>query len=113
MEIPYEQLNPSCLDIVKREFDPCLEMLWKVIDYCPEQVWLREEAGAPYWQQVYHTIFFIDFWLREEYSQAEFRFMIFEKDLSFDLDQASRDCLTREEAKDYLEKVQEKLARFL
>jgi hypothetical protein len=104
--------SSSCLDIIKRQFDPCLEMLWKIIDYCPEDVWLREEAGAPFWQQVYHTIYWMDFWLREEYSQAEYRSMIIEKGLSFELDKVSRDCLSREESQEYLEKVQAKLERF-
>ncbi len=102
----------SFADIVKRQFDPSYEMLYQIVDHCPDNVWLREEAGAPYWQQAYHTTYWVDFWLREEYSQAEFRSLIFNKDLSFELDKASRDCLTREELKEYLRKVQEKLGRF-
>ena len=53
--------NISCLDIIKRQFDPCLEMLGEIIDVCPEDLWLQEEAGAPFWQQVYHTIYWTDF----------------------------------------------------
>jgi hypothetical protein len=102
----------SLLEIVKRQFDPSFEMLYQLVIQCPDELWRMEQAGAPYWQQVYHTTYFIDFWLREEYSQAEFRSLIFTKDLSFELGQPSNDWLTRDELKEYLGKIREKLGRF-
>lgn len=102
----------SLLEIVKRQFDPSFEMLSLLVDQCPDVVWRVEEAGSPYWQQVYHTTFFVDFWLREEYSQVEYRSMIFTKDLSCELDQPSKDWLTRDELKEYLGKIREKMGRF-
>ena len=106
--------NPSVnsVAILKRQFDPSFEMLCRIVEQCPEEVWHKEEVGSPFWQQVYHTTYWVDFWLREEYRQAEFRSLIFTKDVSFELDKVSRECLTQDESKEYLGRVQEKLGRF-
>lgn len=102
------------VSILKRQFDPVLQMLQKCIEQCSEDLWFKEEEnGSPYWQQLYHATFFIDFWLREVYSQdVEYRSMIFEKTLEVDLAKQSVDYLTKEELDEYLTRIQVKIDQF-
>jgi uncharacterized damage-inducible protein DinB len=101
------------VEILKRSFDPSLEMLQVLVEKCPEGLWLDDRVGFPFWQQVWHVAFFIDFWLREDYSRgAEYRVMTFDKDLPVELDRRSDEHLTREEAAEYLKRLQEKADRF-
>jgi histidine triad (HIT) family protein len=105
--------NKSMVSILKRQIDPVLEMLAQVIDRCPAQLWLEPAAGSPYWQQVYHTIFFVDFWLRHEYRKGvDFRSMTFDKKLMVELDQPSPNHLTQTELAEYLVRVRSKLDLF-
>jgi len=99
--------------ILRRSFDPSLKMLRVMVEKCPPGVWLDAGAGFPFWQQVWHTCFFVDFWLREDYSKgAAYRVMTFDNDLPVELDKASEEHLTKEEALEYLERLQEKADRF-
>ena len=72
-----ENQSIQYVQILKRHFEPSFEMLAKLVEYCPESLWCEPPGKAPIWQHLYHTAYFIDFWLREDYSGTEFRSMLF------------------------------------
>jgi hypothetical protein len=90
--------------ILKRHFDPSFEMLERLIDGCPDDLWLR------IWQQVYHTLFGIEFWFRLE--DGEVKPPDWGKDVSPELDYQPGDHLTRNELRDYAAKMRAKAEAF-
>ena len=97
--------------IIKRSFDPSMEMLQGVVDNCPEDLWFDDSIGFPFWQQIWHVLFFVDVWLREDYTRGV-PYRVFEKDLPEDLAKRSDDHLTQAEAREYLARLKDKTERF-
>ncbi len=56
--------------ILARQFGATAQMLQESIESCPEQIWTKGLGGAAFWQQAYHTIFFLDFYLHKR--EADF-----------------------------------------
>ena len=104
-------MGTAIVSILKRHLDPCFEMLRRVMDRCPEELWLEDGQGSPFWQQIYHVVFYVEHWLREDYAARQFRSVVFEKRVSPDLGRRSPDHLTKAELKDYLARVREKVDR--
>ena len=90
--------------IMKRHFDPSFEMLERLIDGCPDEVW----PGI--WQQVYHTLFGIQFWFRLE--GLDVQPPDWGRNVSPELDCQSGDCLTKDELRDYAAKMRAKAEVF-
>ena len=52
-------------EILIRQFGASIEMLENAINDCPEELW-RERTNKPeFWYLVYHTLFWLDFYLTE------------------------------------------------
>lgn len=90
--------------ILKRHFDPSFEMLERLVDICPDDVWPN------IWQQVYHTLFGIEFWFRLE--SRDVQPTDWGKNVSPELDIQSDDYLTRDELRDYAAKMKAKAEAF-
>ena len=90
--------------ILKRHFDPSFEMLERLMDACPDGVWLN------IWQQVYHTLFGIEFWFRLE--SRDVQPPDWGKNVSPELDCQSDDYLTKDELRDYARKMREQAEAF-
>jgi hypothetical protein len=76
-------------------------------------LWLDDSWGSPFWQQVYHVVYYLDYWLREDYSSWRFLSLTFDKNLSADLGRRSPDHLTKTEFVEYLAKAEEKVVAYL
>jgi len=102
------------LKIIKRQFEISYQMLLEMVEACPEDLWTKINGGFPFWQQLYHTAYWIDFWLREAYDGSEFRSMIFDGSISFELNRevkTFKSYLTKEQLKEYLMKIHLKTER--
>ncbi len=111
--------------VLKRHLDPTLAMLRRAIAHCPDDLWLGQGQGtteasgprssrlaAPFWQIAYHTVYFLDYWLREDYSiRAGFLSLTFDKDLTPDLGRRCADHLTKTEMKAHLDKAGKRVER--
>jgi hypothetical protein len=87
-----------------------LEMLRLVVERCPDDsVWLAGSVDFPLWQQVYHTVFFVDFWLRENYAARSWRTVVFKKEITPHLGKPSPEHLSRMEMLGFLAAVSEKV----
>lgn len=46
-------------------FDFAFSLLMQFIDVCPEDTWAKKFGGWPIWQQVYHALNAVDFFISE------------------------------------------------
>jgi hypothetical protein len=50
---------------LRRQLEPCIEMLRRSMNACPDDLWDARAGGPPVWEQLYHTIFWLHAWLRD------------------------------------------------
>jgi hypothetical protein len=88
-------------------------MLETLVDICPDEVWYGVYGEVPFWYQVYHTVYFVDYWFREDYSAADFLCMRFDERIppEFEWDVPEDVSLSRGEMREYLRRIREKLGR--
>ncbi len=60
-------MNRSAITANKNQFFSTYHMLKKIVEVCPDDVWAKYFHKIPFWYQVYHCAFFIDYWFRDEY----------------------------------------------
>jgi hypothetical protein len=99
------------IDICRRQYGACFDMLRDLIERCPEEVWNKQEEGVPFWQQVYHTLTAVDFYLSE--SPDASRKWISDDGQADELDKASSVVLSREKMIEYLDFVAKKFEEFV
>jgi hypothetical protein len=81
-----------------------------LVKVCPEKIWAASYNEVPFWQQVFHYVYFVDFWMRERYDGSEWRTMIFDDAYTTDLYADSYEGLLIPQDKmlDYLDAIQTK-----
>jgi hypothetical protein len=52
-------------EVLWRQFGAAIDMLENALAACPEELWGDQERNPQYWYMVYHTLFFLDFYLSE------------------------------------------------
>jgi hypothetical protein len=101
--------NTTVLQILERQFNPCLAMLGKIIQDCPDELWLKAGKGAPLWRRILHTLESIDFRFSDI---GGYFFNDIKKDISAELDVQCSEILTKKETLDYFRKIESKTRRF-
>ncbi len=98
---------------LRNQFDSTLHMARVLVKVCPEKVWATSYNEVPFWQQVFHYVYFIDFWMRERYDDSEWRTIIFDDAYTTDLYADSYDGLFIQQDKmlEYLDEIQAKTTR--
>lgn len=100
--------------IINRQFESSYQMLYEMVEACPDEMWTKINGAFPFWQQIYHAAYWLDFWIRDVYDGCEFRSMIFDESVSFELDENATvfgTYLKKEELRTYLEKIHDKTER--
>lgn len=106
-------MGRRAVSALERHLVPSLTMLRRVVERCPDDaLWLDDSGDYPLWQQVYHAVFFVDFWLREDYTTPGWQTRTFDKSLEVDLGKPSGDHLGRAEMLEYIDCVTEKVRRY-
>ncbi len=95
------------------QFDSCYKMLTKLVEVCPGDVWYEFFSGVPYWYQVYHVVYFIDYWFRDDYAKGDFMCVQYDKRIppEFEHDVDNSFAVSKEDIKKYLEKIHIKTSR--
>ena len=62
----------------KGQLFSCYQMLETLVDVRPDEIWQSVYGEVPFWYQVYHTAYFVDYWLREDCSGADFPSLLFD-----------------------------------
>ena len=85
-------------------------MLETLVDVTPETVWLETFHEVPFWYQVYHVVYFVDYWFRENFSAADFLCMTFDKRIppEFEHDVSKNISIPQEDMREYLRRVRGK-----
>jgi uncharacterized damage-inducible protein DinB len=87
-------------EILRRNLHPTLDMLSNVVQQCPDDVWDAGDETAPIWQQAYHTLFWLNAWLRDW--GREFAAPAFHTDEARDLVRGAAPVLTRSQIEEYM-----------
>lgn len=110
-----QQEKPRLIaEAMRNQFFSSFKMLKTLVDVCPEEIWAGYFNEVPFWYQVYHVVYFVDFWLRESYIGTEFRCMAFDERIppEFEHDIGPDLHISLADMKAYLQKLEEKLGRF-
>ena len=105
-EIPPPATN--FVEICHNEYHALIQMLRKEISLCLEELWNKEIDEPPFWQQAYHTVYYLDFYLGDNPKKQPDRFGIKEN-----LNEKSEKVLTKQELLDYLADVKAKCDQVL
>jgi len=94
-------------------------MMEHIVNNCPVDLWEAKNGGFPFWQQVYHSLESVDYWLRENYNSIYDdeapKVWNPKKNVTAELNEnivASRDSLTKMELQHYLGCLYEKADTF-
>lgn len=89
------------------------QMLEKLVDVCPNKIWQGVFNEVPFWYQVYHTAYFVDYWLRDSRAGADFPSQHFHPSIPPEFERVpSQDAyLSRETMRVYLRLIRQKLLR--
>ena len=97
----------------REQFFSCYQMLETLVGVCPDEVWFCRYGDVPFWYQVYHTIYFVDYWFRADYAAEDFLAMRFDERIppEFEWEIPAGVSLSRAQMQDYLTHIREKLNR--
>ncbi len=106
-------MNRMITETLRNQFDSTFHMVRVLVKVCPNEIWAASYNEVPFWQQVFHYVYFIDFWMRERYDDSEWRTMIFDDAYTTDLYADSYEGLfiSREKMMEYLQAIQTKTTR--
>ena len=85
-----------------------MKMLEQAITLCPENLWADSTLKPQFWQETYHTIYYLDFYFGNNWRKKPERFECKEN-----LGEIPESILAKEELQSYLEEVKEKCLKVL
>lgn len=107
--------SPYCtlVRISRDQFFSCYQMLETLVELCPDDVWGESFSGVPFWYQVYHTAYFVDYWLREDNEEAIFPAMRFDPRIPPEFEWALPDdaFISKDQMREYLRLIRNKVER--
>jgi uncharacterized damage-inducible protein DinB len=103
-------MGDSQLESAKRHFDLSFAMLDQVIAISPDELWEAKRGGIVYWQQLFHTLTGIYYWMRPSGDRFEEPFA--GRGLYPELEQDPESHLSRAELLEFLENVKTVVRRF-
>lgn len=103
--------SSSLIPILRDQFLSCYQMLETLVEVCPDNIWAGVFSGVPFWYQVYHTVYFIDYWFRMNQDGAGFPSMPLDSRIppEFESEIPASLSISRESMRAYLRLIREKL----
>ena len=103
------QLKDSIfLALNQSQYNAAIQMIQKIIINCSEDLWSKELDEPSFWQQVYHTLYYLDF-----YSEATPNGFKSPFDVEEDLNKKIKKFITKKNLLDYTKKIEKKMKLFL
>ena len=101
----------SLTPILRDQLISSYQMLETLVEVCPEDVWYGVYNEVPFWYQVYHTVYFVDYWFRTDQDGAGFPSMPLDGRIppEFDREIPAGLSISRESTRKYLQFINEKL----
>ena len=103
--------NSSLIPILRDQFFSCYQMLETLVEVCPDEVWNRRYNDIPFWYQVYHTAYFVDYWFRMDSVGAGFPSIPLDSCIPPEFEHAIPESVSvsRDSMRVYLRLIREKL----
>ncbi|MBN1577882.1 MAG: DinB family protein [Chitinispirillaceae bacterium] len=98
-------IGRDTLRILKRQFEPALQMIEQVITACPDDLWSDNPHGRPIWKRLLHALESVDFFLNDF---GAYHFRETGKKVSPEFNAADKECLSKDEMIVYFGKVRAK-----
>lgn len=92
------------LSLCHSQYNAAIKMMQKLIEACPEDLWKKHTKFPPFWQQIYHILYYLDFYSENSPKNFKPQFSIKE-----DLNEKLDDFLTKEELMKYASKLKQKI----
>lgn len=100
------------LDICRDSYSAIIGMLREAIEGCSAELWAERSDEPPFWQQAYHTLWYLDFYLSN--APRSFQGPTLAQERAQNLDVQSGTVIpSREQILQYLEQVNAKCGRVL
>jgi len=100
---------------IKRQYDYSIIMLREIIDACPSKLWTEANGSFPFWQQIYHALYWTDYNIQESHGGEKIFSRKNEKKINHELNKEATDSseyLTKDEMNHYIQAIIEKKNRF-
>jgi hypothetical protein len=100
---------------IKRQYDYSLTMLHEMIIGCPVELWTEIIGSFPFWQQLYHALYWTDYNIQENCGGEKIFSWKTEKNITHELDEEKTvfpEYLTKDELNMYLKAFIEKKDKF-
>ena len=100
---------------INRQYDYSLTMLREMIETCPNELWTERNGSFPFWQQLYHALYWTDYTIQESCDGEKIFSWKTEKNITHELDKEKinfPEYLTKEELLIYFQAFIEKKDRF-
>jgi hypothetical protein len=59
-------MSKEIVAVVQAPFQNAFGMLERYMEVCPDDIWKEKSGGWPVWQQIYHALGVLDFFVRSE-----------------------------------------------
>ncbi|MDL2226292.1 DinB family protein [Deltaproteobacteria bacterium OttesenSCG-928-M10] len=56
-------MSRATVDALKGPIDQSFSLISQFIDVCPDNIWAEKSGGWPVWQQIYHSLGAVDFFV--------------------------------------------------
>jgi hypothetical protein len=110
MRIELMSMSDKMVAVLRRQFEPTLEMLKQLIEVCPDDFW--RDTKQKYWKHIFHATTSMKFWFRQQRDE-EFKIPDFGKDITEALDKECSNYPTKEEMTEYVEEILSVARKFL
>jgi len=94
------------LDICRNEYGAVFQIVRGAIELCPDSLWDDRTDEPPFWQQAYHIIYYIDFYLSDSPGSSGVVSPV--EDEVVDLKHVPASAPSQQQILDYLEEVTKK-----
>lgn len=96
------------------QLDSSMRMLQTLVEVCNDNVWYQTYNGLPFWYHVYHVAYFIDYWLRPDFDNNNFKSMVFDERIppEFEHPVDSSLFITRADMLEYINRLFAKVKLF-
>ena len=103
--------NLSLALTAQNQFFSSYQMLETLVDVCPDEVWYGVYNDVPFWYQVYHVAYFVDYWFSAEGATSPSLCMAFDPRIppEFERDVPKDVSISRAEIREYLRRIRAKL----
>lgn len=107
-------MNNRAIEANKNQFLSTYHMLRKMVEVCPDDVWAERFHDVPFWYQIYHCVFFVDFWFREDYTIEFVPLMKFPDNIppEFETRIPEETFISRTQMNEYLDVLEPKIQQF-